>query len=145
MPIRIVRLGSPRGEGEGARLGTVRRPPRGVKKADYARLDYYDAWLPELAPSEKLRKSVTKAGAIEPGTWKRFARGYRAEMNAPERQHLLDLLVLLSRHSTFAVGCYCEDASRCHRSILAELLAERGAKVVPADLGGRGTLPRPNP
>jgi len=130
MPIRIVRLGSPRGEGEGARLGTVRRPPRGVKKADYARLDYYDAWLPELAPSEKLRKLAMKGNAIEPSAWKRFARAYRAEMNTSERQHLLDALVLLSRHSTFAVGCYCEDISRCHRSILAELLAERGAKVV---------------
>ena len=133
MPIRIVRLGSPRGEGEGARLGTVRRPPRGVKKADYARLDYYDAWLPELAPSEKLRKAAMKGGAIDPSAWKRFARAYRAEMKAPDRQHLLDALVLLSRHSTFAVGCYCEDASRCHRSILAQLLAERGAQVLVQD------------
>jgi len=133
MPIRVVRLGSPRGEGEGARLGTVRRPPRGVKKTDYARLDYYDAWLPELAPSEKLRKLAMKGDAIEPSAWKRFARAYRAEMNAPERRHLLDALVLLSRHSTFAVGCYCEDVSRCHRSILAELLAERGATVVVDD------------
>jgi uncharacterized protein YeaO (DUF488 family) len=133
MPIRIVRLGSPRGEGEGARLGTVRRPPRGVKKSDYANLDYYDAWLPELAPSEKLRKSAMKGGAVEPTAWKRFARAYRAEMNAPERQHLLDILALLSRHSSFAVGCYCEDVSRCHRSILAELLAERGAKVTIED------------
>lgn len=133
MPIRVVRLGSPRGEGEGARLGTVRRPPRGVKKSDYAKLDYYDAWLPELAPSEKLRKAAMKGNAVEPSAWKRFARAYRAEMNAPERRHLLDALVLLSRHSTFAVGCYCEDVSRCHRSILAELLAQRGATVVVDD------------
>ena len=133
MPIRIVRLGSPRGEGEGARLGTVRRPPRGVKKADYAKLDYYDAWLPELAPSEKLRKLAMKGNAIEASAWKRFARAYRAEMNAPERAHLLDALARISRQTTFAVGCYCEDVSRCHRSILAELLAERGAEVVVED------------
>jgi uncharacterized protein YeaO (DUF488 family) len=133
MPIRIVRLGSPRGEGEGTRLGTVRRPPRGVKKSDYARLDYYDAWLPELAPSEKLRKAAMKGGAVEPSAWKRFARAYRAEMNAPDRQHLLEVLARISRDSTFSVGCYCEDVSRCHRSILAELLAERGAQVIVAE------------
>ena len=134
MPIRVVRLGSPRTEGEGARLGTVRRPPRGVKKSDYGRLDYYDTWLPELAPSEKLRKSVRlKHGGVEPSVWKRYARAYRAEMNKPERRRLLDALALLSRHTAFSVGCYCEDVSRCHRSILAELLAERGAEVFVED------------
>jgi uncharacterized protein YeaO (DUF488 family) len=133
MPIRIVRLGSPRGEGEGARLGTVRRPPRGVRKSDYARLDFYDAWLPELAPSEKLRKSAMKGGGVDPAAWRRFARAYRAEMNAPERRHFIETLARLSRDASFAVGCYCEDFSRCHRSILAELFAAQGADVIVDD------------
>ena len=130
MAIRIVRLGSARGEGEGVRLGAVRRPPRGVRKADYAKLDFYDAWLPELSPSEKLRKSAMKGGAIDPAAWRRFARAYRAEMNAPERRHFIEALAKLSGDATFAVGCYCEDFSRCHRSILAGLLAAQGAEVV---------------
>jgi uncharacterized protein YeaO (DUF488 family) len=120
MAISIVRLGSPRGRGEGLRIGTVRRPPRGVKKQDYAKLDYYDVWLPELAPSASLVKTAH-------ADWKRFARRYRGEMRAQE--HLLQLLARLSREGSFAVGCYCEDESRCHRSILRQLLAGHGARI----------------
>jgi uncharacterized protein YeaO (DUF488 family) len=120
--IRVVRLGSPRARGEGLRLGTVRRPPRGVKKSDYARRNYYDAWLPELAPSAALIKQAGKG-------WPRFARSYRAEMRAPAAQRLLELLARLSQHGDFSVGCYCEDEKRCHRSILRQLLIEKGGKV----------------
>jgi uncharacterized protein YeaO (DUF488 family) len=120
--IRVVRLGSARTAGEGPRLGTVRRPPRGVKKADYARLDFYDAWLPELAPSAKL---VARAQA----NWAGFEKAYRREMSAPAAQHLLDALAQLSCHANFSVGCYCEDESHCHRSVLRELLKERGARL----------------
>jgi uncharacterized protein YeaO (DUF488 family) len=130
MAIRIVRLGSARAPGEGVRLGTVRRPPRGVKKQDYARLDYYDAWLPELAPSDKLVKWICAQPEITPAKWTRFANAYRREMRAPDRARLLDTLALLARATDFAVGCYCEDARHCHRSILAELLAARGAEIV---------------
>ncbi|HTL06055.1 MAG TPA: DUF488 family protein [Gemmatimonadales bacterium] len=125
MAIRIVRLGSPRGPGEGPRLGTVRRPPRGVPKADFAKRDYYDVWLPELAPSEALVKSG-RAAETE-AAWARFRKRYRAEMQRPEPSRLLDLLALLSRSADLAVGCYCEDERRCHRSVLRELLTERGA------------------
>jgi len=129
MAISIVRLGSPRGRSEGVRLGTVRRPPRGVKKSDFARLDYYDVWLPELAPSEHLRawiisKPITRA------RWAAFARRYRAEMRAPAAQHVLALVAALSSATNLSVGCYCEDESRCHRSLLGELLAEAGATVL---------------
>ena len=120
MAIRIVRLGSPRAKAEGPRLGTVRRPPRGVKKQDYAKLDYYDAWLPDLAPSAKLIKTAL-------ADWKKFARLYRQEMRA--RAHLLQALAALSREGNFSVGCYCEDEKRCHRSILRQLLAEHGARI----------------
>ncbi len=127
MPIRIVRLGSPRLPEEGLRLGTVRRPPRGVPKAEFASRDFYDVWLPEAAPSEELVKIALSAeGDAE---WKTFVRRYRKEMSRPERARLLDLLVALSRQTNFSVGCYCEDESRCHRSILRELLSERGAVV----------------
>jgi uncharacterized protein YeaO (DUF488 family) len=122
--IRIVRLGSPRATGEGPRIGTARRPPRGVKKGDYAKLDYYDAWLPDLAPSQKL----VSWALSQPWTgkrWKKFERDYRREMKAPAADRLLALLALLSRHANFSVGCYCEDESRCHRSILKELLVEK--------------------
>jgi uncharacterized protein YeaO (DUF488 family) len=120
--IRIVRLGSARVKGEGLRLGTVRRPPRGVKKADYARRDYYDLWLPDLAPSAKL---VAKAQRDFEG----FGKAYRKEMSAPAPERLLELLARLSHQSEFSVGCYCEDESRCHRSILRTLLVEHGARV----------------
>ena len=128
MPVRIVRLGSPRKPGEGLRIGTVRYPPRGVRKADLARRDFYDVWLPNLAPSpETLKRGL---GAESDAEWKRFARRYRAEMAKPEPGRVLDLLAALSRTSSFSVGCYCADESRCHRSILRELLVERGAKVL---------------
>jgi uncharacterized protein YeaO (DUF488 family) len=124
--IRIVRLGSPRAQGEGVRLGTVRRPPRGVKKADIGRLDYYDLWLPELSPSAELVKQAQSASTA--ADWHRFRRRYRGEMAVPAASRMLDLLVLLSRQADLAVGCYCEDESHCHRSVLRELLIERGAE-----------------
>ena len=120
--IRIVRLGSARVKGEGLRLGTVRRPPRGVKKADYARRDYYDLWLPDLAPSTKL---IARAQRDFEG----FAKAFRKEMSAPAAGRLLELLARLSHESDLSVGCYCEDESRCHRSILRTLLVEHGARV----------------
>jgi uncharacterized protein YeaO (DUF488 family) len=120
--IRIVRLGSPRERGEGLRLGTVRRPPRGVRKADYARRDYYDVWLPELSPTPKV---IALAGE----SWDRFAEAYRREMKAPAAARLLELLARLSQNADFSVGCYCEREERCHRSILKKLLAQHGAEV----------------
>jgi uncharacterized protein YeaO (DUF488 family) len=126
--IRVVRLGSPREPGEGLRIGTVRRPPRGVKKADYARRDYFDLWFPDLAPSA----AVVSSAMSEPWTparWNAFARRYRAEMKKPEKQRLLELLAELSKQTDFSVGCYCEDESLCHRSLLAELLEEAGADM----------------
>ena len=120
--IRIVRLGSARAKGEGLRLGTVRRPPRGVKKADYARRDYYDLWMPDLAPSAKL---VAKAQRDFEG----FAKAYRKEMSAAAAERLLELLARLSHQSELSVGCYCEDEARCHRSVLRTLLVEHGARV----------------
>jgi uncharacterized protein YeaO (DUF488 family) len=128
MAITIVRLGSPRASREGPRLGTVRRPPRGVKKADYARLDYYDAWLPDLAPSAALVKWA-QSQPLTPQRWARFGSQYRREMAAPAAQHLLQVLATLSAQADFAVGCYCEDESRCHRSLLRELLAQAGADL----------------
>jgi uncharacterized protein YeaO (DUF488 family) len=128
MPVRVVRLGSPRAAGEGLRLGTVRRPPRGVKKADFSRLDYYDLWLPDLAPSadvvsDAMSKEWTGA------RWAKFARRYRSEMRAPEKQRLIALLAAMSAQTSFSVGCYCADESRCHRSLLRELLVAAGADV----------------
>jgi uncharacterized protein YeaO (DUF488 family) len=125
--IRIVRLGGPRSAGEGPRIGTVRHPPRGVRKSELAERDYYDVWLPLLAPSAALVKQARAAETAR--SWSAFARRYRREMGAPEASRTLDLLAALSRTADFSVGCYCADASRCHRSILAELLAERGAKI----------------
>jgi uncharacterized protein YeaO (DUF488 family) len=122
MPIRVVRLGTPRLENEGLRLGTVRRPPRGVPKSEFARRDFYDVWLPDLAPSAELVTKVL-SGAIP---WTRFERSYRAEMK--EQAHVLELLAALSKTANFAIGCYCEDETRCHRSLLADLLRERGAR-----------------
>ncbi len=128
MAIRVVRLGSPRAPGEGLRIGTVRRPPRGVPKDEFASRDFYDVWLPEVAPSEEL---VKQARATETeAEWKAFVRRYRAEMKRPEARHLLDLLAAMSRHTSFSVGCYCENEQRCHRSALAELLIEHGAELV---------------
>lgn len=128
MSVRIVRLGSPRHPGEGLRIGTVRRPPRGVPKGEYASRDIYDVWLPALAPSEALLKDARAALADgDEKAWKSFARRYRAEMKAPDARALLDVLAALSHQTSFAVGCYCADESRCHRSVLRELLAQHGA------------------
>jgi uncharacterized protein YeaO (DUF488 family) len=124
--VRIVRLGSPRAAGEGLRIGTVRRPPRGVPKAEYASRDLYDLWFPNLAPSEVLLKETSPH---DEGSWRRFRRRFVAEMNAPDARRTLDLLAALSQQTNFAVGCYCEDEVRCHRSILRELLAQRGAVI----------------
>lgn len=129
MAIRIVQLGSPRSDGEGPRLGTVRRPPRGVPKADFARRDFYDVWLPNLSPSAAL---VAEGLAVEnEKEWAVFSRKYKAEMKQPDAAHLLDALAALSHRSAFAVGCYCEDESRCHRSLLRGLLVQRGASIEP--------------
>ena len=132
MAIRIVRLGTPRAKGEGLRLGTVRRPPRGVPKADFARRDFYDVWLPELSPSADV---VSNALSEEwtPARWRRFERTYRREMATPAARHLIELLVAMSKTSDFSVGCYCEDPTRCHRSILADLLATAGAEIERSD------------
>lgn len=126
MAVRIVRLGSPRVESEGLRIGTVRRPPRGVPKSDYARRDIYDVWFPNLSPSEGLLKEVRPS---DNKSWKAFRRKFLAEMKAPEARRDLDLLAALSHQTDFSVGCYCEDESRCHRSILRELLEEKGADI----------------
>jgi uncharacterized protein YeaO (DUF488 family) len=128
--VHIVRLGSERLSDEGLRIGTVRRPPRGVPKADFARRNFYDVWLPNLAPSETLLKQALAAVANDDARdWKQFVRRYRQEMSTPEARALLDTLAALSHHGNFSVGCYCPDESRCHRSILRELLAERGARL----------------
>ena len=127
MPISVVRLGTPRTEGEGLRIGTVRRPPRGVPKADFARLDYYDVWFPNLAPSAVLVQEALTAA--DDKTWLAFVRKYRQEMNQPDAARTLDLLAALSHQTNFAIGCYCENESRCHRSALRKLLTERGASI----------------
>ena len=127
MSIAIVRLGSPRIANEGVRIGTVRRPPRGVPKAEFASRDFYDVWMPTLAPSERL--VALGQNAADDKSWATFTRKYRTEMKAPEPSRLLDLLAALSQQSNFAVGCYCEDEARCHRSVLRQLLAEHGARV----------------
>ena len=127
MAVRIVRLGSPRGKDEGTRIGTVRRPPRGVAKSEFASQDFYDVWFPNLAPSVEVMKLGQQAST--PQDWARFARRYRAEMASPENSRTLDVLAALSRHADFSVGCYCADESHCHRSILRALLVERGATV----------------
>jgi uncharacterized protein YeaO (DUF488 family) len=128
MPIRIVRLGSQRLPGEGLRLGTVRRPPRGVRKEDFARLDYFDVWLPELAPPAHV---VTWA-LSEPWTakrWETYAKKYRSQLRQPMLQRLLSLLVALSTRTNLSVGCYCEDENRCHRSLLRDILMKQGAVI----------------
>jgi uncharacterized protein YeaO (DUF488 family) len=125
--IRVVQLGSARKNREGLRIGTVRRPPRGVRKADYASKNLYDVWFPNLSPSEALLKE-TFPPTDEPG-WRTFKRRFLAEMKSPEARHELDLLAALSHHADFSIGCYCEDETRCHRSILRELLEKRGAAL----------------
>ncbi len=127
MAIRVVRLGSPRAKGEGLRLGTVRRPPRGVPKAEHASRDFYDVWLPDLAPSENLVKQALRAS--DERAWQAFARRYRAEMKRAETTRLLLLLAALSHQTNLSVGCYCEEENRCHRSVLRALLLEHGAKL----------------
>lgn len=127
MAITVVRLGTPRGPDEGLRLGTVRRPPRGVAKADFAARDFYDVWLPALAPSQELVSFALQSK--DAPSWKIFTRKYRAEMKEPESARLLELLAALSQKTHFSVGCYCEDARHCHRSILRELLIEHGAAM----------------
>lgn len=128
MAIRTVRLGSPRAPREGLRLGTVRRPPRGVRKDDYAKLNYYDLWLPDLSPSSKM----VSWALSQPWTderWTKYVRDYRREMKAPAADRLLALLAAMSQHQDFSVGCYCENEQRCHRSVLRELLGEHGARL----------------
>ncbi len=127
MPIAVVRLGAPRMPSEGVRIGTVRRPPRGVPKAQFAKLDYYDVWLPNLSPSQELVAFALQAEDAK--SWKAFERRFRAEMNKADASRVLDLLAALSHQTNFSVGCYCENEGRCHRSVLRKLLAERGAEL----------------
>ena len=127
MAIRVVQLGSPRQRGEGLRIGTVRRPPRGVPKTEFASRNFYDVWLPDLAPSDALVKFAQSARDVR--AWQTFVKRYRAEMKRPEAARLLTLLAALSQWAPFSVGCYCEDEARCHRSVLRELLVEAGASL----------------
>ena len=129
MAIRVVRLGSKRVGGEGIRIGTVRRPPRGVPKNKFASQNWYDVWFPNLAPSVPTMKLGQSANT--PAQWARFIRKYRAEMATPENSHIIELLAALSHECNFSVGCYCENEAHCHRSILRELLADKGAKLEP--------------
>lgn len=127
MAIRIVRLGSDRYQEEGLRIGTVRRPPRGVPKSEYSSQNWYDVWLPNVAPTSELMKIGQAVKTAK--DWISFAKKYRSEMKNPEKSRIIDLLAALSHNSNISVGCYCENEARCHRSILKELLAERGAKI----------------
>ena len=127
MTLRIVRLGEPRHAKEGIRIDTVRRPPRGVRKERYAPDDWFDIWYPDLAPSVKLM--AQGQAAVMENEWKRFVRAFKAEMNVPTARRTLDLLAALSHDANFSIGCYCENEARCHRSILCELLRERGASL----------------
>lgn len=127
MSVRVVRLGSPRLPHEGLRIGTVRRPPRGVPKSEFSQQNWYDVWFPNLAPS--LATMQLGLAAKTPAQWSAFARKYKAEMAAPAARHDLELLAKLSHATHFSVGCYCEDESRCHRSLLKQLLLENGAKL----------------
>lgn len=127
MVVRVVRLGSPRAPDEGTRLGTVRRPPRGVPKSEFASGNWYDVWFPNLAPAPETVK--LGQSATTPAQWSAFRKRYRAEMAAPDTAHVIELLAALSHQSNFSVGCYCEDEERCHRSVLRALLVERGASV----------------
>jgi uncharacterized protein YeaO (DUF488 family) len=127
MSVRVVRLGTPRLNREGTRIGTVRRPPRGVPKTRFSKQNWYDVWFPNLAPSVETMKLGQKAAT--PAQWAQFKKKYRAEMAAPDAKHALELLAALSHTTDFSVGCYCEHEERCHRSILKELLAENGAEI----------------
>jgi len=127
MAIHIVRLGTPRGPDEGLRLGTVRRPPRGVPKEEYAARDFYDVWLPNLSPTPELMAQAK--AAVDEKEWAAFFRKFAAEMKQPEASHVLDTLAALSHQTAFSLGCYCEDEARCHRSVLRQLLQERGAAI----------------
>jgi uncharacterized protein YeaO (DUF488 family) len=126
LPVVVLRLGSPRKPNEGLRLGTVRRPPRGVPKSQFAKLDFYDVWLPNLSPSQELVKFAQSSQ--DERSWKVFERKFRTEMSEPDAARMIDLLAALSRQTNFSLGCYCENEERCHRSILKKLLAERGAE-----------------
>jgi uncharacterized protein YeaO (DUF488 family) len=128
LAIRVVRLGTARQRGEGLRLGVVRRPPRGVRKTDYAKRGYYDVWLPELAPCERW-VSWALSQPWTDARWRKYAQNYRREMREPRAQRLIELLAAFSRQADISIGCYCEHAERCHRSLLAELLADRGAQI----------------
>lgn len=127
MSVRIVRLGSPRAPGEGIRIGTVRRPPRGVPKNEFASRNWYDVWFPVVAPSLETMKLAQAAET--PAQWAAFARKYRAEMSAPDKSHAIELLAALSHQCDFSVGCYCENEAHCHRSLLRGLLIEKGARL----------------
>ena len=128
MAVRVIRLGTPRALGEGPRFGTVRRPPRGVKKDEFATRDYFDLWLPDLSPTQAL-VSWAQASPWTDARWATFARKYRAEMRQPEPARLIGAFALLSKQADFSVGCYCEDETRCHRAVLRDLLIEAGADV----------------
>jgi uncharacterized protein YeaO (DUF488 family) len=127
MAVRVVRLGGPRAKGEGTRIGTVRRPPRGVPKSEFAARNWYDVWFPILAPSLEIMKLAQQART--PAQWAAFTRKYRSEMARPDSRHALELLAALSHQCNFSVGCYCENESHCHRSVLRELLIENGAEL----------------
>ncbi|NMF89189.1 DUF488 domain-containing protein [Aromatoleum petrolei] len=132
MVLRIVRLGTPRAADEGLRIGTVRRPPRGVPKAEFATRDWYDVWYPNLAPSVETMKLAQQAQqSQDPAEWQAFVKRYRAEMSTHDNSHSLDLLAALSQRTNFSVGCYCADESHCHRSVLRTLLQEHGAEIEP--------------
>jgi uncharacterized protein YeaO (DUF488 family) len=127
MTVRILRLGSERVNGEGLRIGTVRRPPRGVPKAEFSAQNWYDVWFPNLSPSPETMKMGRSAQTDK--EWQAFKKKFRAEMAAPDNARTLDLLAALSHQTDFSVGCYCEDEAHCHRSVLRELLVEKGAAV----------------
>ena len=127
MTLRIVRLGTQRSRGEGLRIGTVRRPPRGVPKTEFASQNWYDVWLPNLAPTTELMKLGRSVETDK--EWTAFVKKYRSEMASPEKSRVLDLLAALSHNTDLSVGCYCENEARCHRSVLRELLTKRGAKI----------------
>ncbi|OCK47043.1 hypothetical protein BA766_10225 [Stenotrophomonas maltophilia] len=127
MALRVVRLGTPRAPGEGLRIGTVRRPPRGVPRSEFAKQDWYDVWFPTLSPSAELVKQAHEAKTT--ADWNAFFRHYKAEMKAPDAAHALDLLAAISQHSDISVGCYCEDETHCHRTVLRELLVARAATL----------------
>jgi len=128
MAVRIVQLGTPRAAHEGLRIGTVRRPPRGVPKAEFAKRDFYDVWLPNLAPSAGLMGWIHEE-PITPARWKTFSQRYHEEMREPDATHLVDTLAALSKQTDFSVGCYCDDESRCHRSLLRGLMHKAGAEI----------------